>query len=337
MNKIDINNAEPVNVTPMTLEEARECTEQIRMDLAKIETIRVRLLEMERRQGFLALGYSSWREWAISEYSNQSQGYLYRLLDAAKVEANLAANSTIVETVESDIPISHLAKLAKLPPSQQPVALRKASEMAAAENKPRTAKHVAEVVHQMLPPKPSKSQSITRKNTESDSGGQEVSVPVGINSVQTVASHGAHQQKRVFQSCWQVADSQVEKLDSMLADAVETCLEQFTIPKNLDEPLEGKVYIFLTPAQKQWANKLLQAYRAGEVKEAIAVLPLEHGTFVKFADYTLVPLPENLVAVYLGTRVDKFIFCFKELGAVWHRLQILSFREDILRIFAMRR
>lgn len=100
VNTINISHKEPVNITPMTIAEARECTESIRRDLVTIETIQVRLLDMERRQGFKALGYSTWREWATKEYSNSSQAYLYRLLAAAKVEANLA-DSTIVEI---DIP-----------------------------------------------------------------------------------------------------------------------------------------------------------------------------------------------------------------------------------------
>lgn len=146
---IDVTHKEPVNVTPMSVEEARDCTELIRKDLAMLETVRMRLLDMERRQGFKALKYSTWREWATKEYSHASQAYLYRLLAAAKVEVNLAANSTIVE----NIPIAQLTELAKLPPSQQPEALRKADELAMAENKPRTTRHVTKVVNQLMPSK----------------------------------------------------------------------------------------------------------------------------------------------------------------------------------------
>lgn len=147
---IDITYKEPVNVTPMSVEEARDCTELIRKDLlAMLETVRMRLLDMERRQGFKALKYSTWREWATKEYSHASQAYLYRLLAAAKVEVNLAANSTIAE----NIPIAQLTELAKLPPSQQPEALRKADELARAENKPRTTRHVTKVINQLMPSK----------------------------------------------------------------------------------------------------------------------------------------------------------------------------------------
>lgn len=300
VNRIDIAYKKPVNVTPMTPAEARECTELIRKDLATIETIRVRLLDMEKRQGFIALGYSSWREWAIKEYSNSSQAYLYRLLAAAKVESNLTADSTIVEI---DIPIIQLTKLAKLPAPQQPVALQKADELAAAENKPRTINHITRAVNELMPPKEPK---LPKHPTQTE----------------------AQSEQRNLEALIPPATSLQQFIPPVLSYAVEACLEEFVIPRSLDEPFQGKVYLSLIQALEQWVvNKLLKAYKVGEIEEAIALLPLSHQVFIEFADYAICPLPENLVVVYLGKRIDKFIFCFEKLGAVWHRYRLFSLEK----------
>lgn len=299
VNTINITHEEPVNVTPMTAAEARECTELIRKDLATIETMRVRLLNMERRQGFKALGYSSWREWVTKEYSNSSQAYLYRLLAAARVEANLTADSTIVEI---DIPITQLTKLAKLPAPQQSVALQKADELAAAENKPRTLNHITRAVNQLMPPKePKLPKHPTQIKAQSEQKNSEASIPPATSLQQFISP--------------------------MLSYAVEACLEEFVIP-GLDESFQGKIYVSLEALEQGIVNKLLKAYKSGEVKEAIALLPLTHQVFIEFADYALCPLPENLVVVYLGKRIDKFMFCFEKLGAVWHRYKLFSLEKE---------
>jgi hypothetical protein len=105
----------------------------------------------------------------------------------------------------------------------------------------------------------------------------------------------------------------------MLSAAASACLGDFTMPVSLDEPLSGAVYVSPDKAIGAWAMKLVKAYKSGEVHEAIALLTLDHQAFIKFADYALCPLPDGLVAVYLGKRIDSFILCFEDLGTVWHR------------------
>lgn len=138
---------EPINVTPMTFEEARECTEEIKSNL---ESCRLKFMEMERRRGWDALGYSSWREWASAEIG-RSQRRVYEILEAAKVEENL----TFCGIPQNEIPttISQLRQLAKLPPQQQSQALHKAEEIAQAEGKKRNAAHVAQAVQEIKPSK----------------------------------------------------------------------------------------------------------------------------------------------------------------------------------------
>lgn len=149
----DITNGKAINVTPMTPEEARECTEAIKRDL---ESLRLKLLSMERRRGWEALGYSSWREWAAAEIG-KSERRVYEILEAAKVEENL----TFCGIPQNEIPttISQLNELAKLPQEQQPEALQKAQEIAQAEGKKRNAAHVAQAVQEL---KPSKKQKETK-------------------------------------------------------------------------------------------------------------------------------------------------------------------------------
>lgn len=310
--------SESINITPMTIEEARECTEEIRKYLATIETMRQRLLEMERRQGFSALGYSSWREWALQEYREQSQAYLYRLLASARVQANLATVSTIVET---NLPVSQLAELDKLPPEQQLIALRLADELAATENKPRTAKHVSTAVSQLKPPKAKKTSQ--KEAAKQPTNSNKALSTANSSTAATAPTSGLHEYDREQDNCSTIElyteIQTLQQFNPLLSSAVEACLCEFRTPTCLDESLQGKVFIYPAQAQQQWSNKLLKAYREGFVTEAIALVPLNHQSFIQFADYALCPLPENKLAVYLGSRIDRFILCFEELGTVWYR------------------
>lgn len=139
---------EPINITPMSAEEARVAVEEIKGNL---ESLRRKLLELERREGWKALGYASWRECAVAEFGH-SVGYVYKLLTAAQVEENLAF-SPIGETNDSpigEIPVSQLVELGKLPPEQQLNGFRRAEELAASEGKRRTAAHVRASVQSVL-------------------------------------------------------------------------------------------------------------------------------------------------------------------------------------------
>jgi hypothetical protein len=49
------------------------------------------LLDLDRRRGWEALGYASFRECAVTEFG-KSQGYVYKLLHAAEVDENLATS-----------------------------------------------------------------------------------------------------------------------------------------------------------------------------------------------------------------------------------------------------
>lgn len=135
---------QPINITPMSAEEAREYIEEIN---GSIESLALKLLELYRRRGWEALGYESWEECAKVEF-RKSRAYLFRLLAAAQVEENLelSLGSTIVDL--ENIPVSQLTSLAKLPPEQQGEALLRAEEIAQERGKKRSNKEVQEVVRE---------------------------------------------------------------------------------------------------------------------------------------------------------------------------------------------
>jgi len=120
----------------MTPAEARECITEIKTGL--LNTGR-RLLELYEREGWRAVGYSSWRECAQVEFGLK-QSRVYQLLESAEIERNI---STIVE-IEGPIREGQLRPLTQLPPDVQPVVWQRAIETAPGGKV--TAAHVQAVV-----------------------------------------------------------------------------------------------------------------------------------------------------------------------------------------------
>ncbi len=75
------------------------------------------LLDLDRRRGWEALGYTSFRECAVAEFG-KSQGYVYKLLHAAEVDENLATSEVypMDKSEIASIPTSHKEELHKLLP-----------------------------------------------------------------------------------------------------------------------------------------------------------------------------------------------------------------------------
>lgn len=120
----------------MTIDEARRCADQIRRGMADVRHL---LLDFHEREGWSALGYDSWRECAMAEFGYE-QSRVYQLLEAARVERNLAISTT----VEKPVPERHLRPLTHLEPEAQRAVWTKAVE-SAPEGKV-TAKHVEQTV-----------------------------------------------------------------------------------------------------------------------------------------------------------------------------------------------
>lgn len=121
----------------MTVQEAKECIENIN---ANLKNTRKLLLDLYEREGWRALGYDSWRICVATEFK-QSQAYLYRQLEAAQTEKAISPMG------EKEIPERHLRPLTKLAPSEQKKVWDKVIKTAP-EGKV-TAKHVEETVKEL--------------------------------------------------------------------------------------------------------------------------------------------------------------------------------------------
>lgn len=90
-------------VTMMTRHEAEQATQEIK---DKFVNIRAKLIEIEDREGYKALGYPSMRSYLLTEF-DLGKSQLYRELQAGRIEREIM--SPIGENRES-----HMRELAKL-------------------------------------------------------------------------------------------------------------------------------------------------------------------------------------------------------------------------------
>lgn len=121
---------------------ARAICEKIRDNMT---TARDLLVEMYEGRGWEALGYDSWRECVASEFGRH-QSTLYRQLEAAQVERELAADPVFAHVRKTDgdpIPDRQLVALAKAPEGTRAEVMAVAVE--AAEGRP-TERHVRAAV-----------------------------------------------------------------------------------------------------------------------------------------------------------------------------------------------
>jgi hypothetical protein len=114
--------------------EARSATARIQRTAGEL---RREIFEFNVRQGWKALGYDSFRAWALAEL-DQSVRHAYRQLAAAETEADLG--ETIGHTPEA-----HLRPLAGVPTDDRPAVWARANELAGDEAD-RTAAHVEQAV-----------------------------------------------------------------------------------------------------------------------------------------------------------------------------------------------
>lgn len=109
----------------MTHQEASDCLSDIRRGLVNI---RERIYDFYDREGWRALGYSSWLKCAQAEFPNWSQSYIYYQLKAARTERGLLEAGDIepdFSTIVESLPESHLRELGQLSdPLEQRVALQ---------------------------------------------------------------------------------------------------------------------------------------------------------------------------------------------------------------------
>ncbi len=111
---IDTTATEPKNVTPMTAEEARAAVAEIN---ERIDSVRQKLAELHRRDGWRALGYGSWKEFSETEF-NRNRSRLYQILAAAEVEGRLLQAGVELSKI-LNTPESQLRAIAKAPITKQ--------------------------------------------------------------------------------------------------------------------------------------------------------------------------------------------------------------------------
>lgn len=107
--KVDVQNDDVDAVVPkvvppiMSVEEARDCLDQIGSHL---RSIRALLLELDERQGWKALGYKSMRQCLLTEFKQKKSHLrqLYRELEAGRIEKKLCPIGHRI----GDMPESHL-------------------------------------------------------------------------------------------------------------------------------------------------------------------------------------------------------------------------------------
>lgn len=128
---------EALEVKNMTVFEARECVKKINEN---IQNTRVLLLELYEREGWRALGYTSWRSCVVAEFKDK-ENYLYKQLAAAKTERNIC---TAVQ--KEPIPERVLRPLTSLPPEEQKELFQQAVETAP-EGKV-TARHIEKTIQE---------------------------------------------------------------------------------------------------------------------------------------------------------------------------------------------
>lgn len=131
-----------LTVPLMSAEEARSVVTRIKTNL---HTTRALLLDLHRREGWRALGYKSWRDCILKEFSDTSQTHLYRELAAAEVELNISPTGEV-----GWMPETHARELTGLSPELQALVYEQAQEVG-----PVTASGLADLVKMVasgLPP-----------------------------------------------------------------------------------------------------------------------------------------------------------------------------------------
>lgn len=122
--------------TPMTKDEARTLTERIKAAATEVYHL---LLQAHEGRAWSALGYGSWRAYAMAEF-DMGQSRAYQVLNQARIihELTSGGDSTIVEKLPNE---GQARELARVEPERRPEVWAKATE--ATDGKP-TAKAVRE-------------------------------------------------------------------------------------------------------------------------------------------------------------------------------------------------
>ena len=306
-------------VSVMTETEARECVVKIN---GHMNSARALLLDLYERQGWVALGYASWRECAVAEFE-QTQTHLYRQLAAAEIERRISPIGEI-----GAIPETHLRPMAKLTPMEQPIAWQEANERS--NGKP-TARVVNQVVDEMLSPEDDA--------LDPPSDPIEIPLPMAVHYSSNTPEWYTprHVIERVLHLFGEIDLDPCSNAKGELANVPAG--EHFTIfDDGLDQRWHGRVYMNPPYGDEigQWTARLLQAYADDEIDEAIALLPARtdtawfrplmkhrccfvHGRLKFSESKDSAPFPS--VIVYLGPDRENFVEYFSDIGTIMQKYE----------------
>jgi hypothetical protein len=127
--------SDSIVLIPMSAEEARTCVtdirEHMRVSDEQHQLARKKAHDLWQREGWKALGYSSFLKCAQAEFGKSFQ-HVYRLKDAVEVEQQLTSFSPLGEKFA--LPETHARKLKSLPTAESRYdALKVAEQMASSE------------------------------------------------------------------------------------------------------------------------------------------------------------------------------------------------------------
>lgn len=172
-----------VQQPPMTQVEAQQCLQQIK-DLGN--SLRAKLLELDLRRGWKALGYSSMTACLKAEFAEVgSKSTMIREWNAGQLEREL-------EVQICTYPAYQLRPLRKLQPEQRKAVLAKAQELAGDARF--TANHVTQAVSEVLSPTRFVKQTLPAKYK-----------PGELIRIQCQA--GALPEQKVWDGCWGIVQS----------------------------------------------------------------------------------------------------------------------------------
>jgi len=302
-------------IAQMSAGEARSAVIIINQHL---RSARALLLELYERRGWVALGYTSWRECAIAEFGEQERE-VYRTLQAAQIEQNVQG---VLTNLSKPLPESQLRPLAALPAPAQRLALKQAHTRARDAGERMAARHVQEAVddyHEQ------KTEDMTDRPTRFTSG------------MRSSDSDAWFTPERILTPVRAILGAiDLDPCSTEEAQRNVGARHYYTeADDGLSQPWGPSESIYMNPPYGRtiglWTDRLIRAYHSGEVEQALALLPgrtdtdwftplfaypicFVHGRLT-FSGYTAgAPFPS--VVVYFGAEARRFARVFEPLGAI---------------------